>query len=955
MLKQDLDEMEYATISEVDSSHYDAPTRNEALADALGIRKTPRKGAEDSAPRPRGGATSRSRHLNKVANSSFLSPVSRQGPSDPHFVDVDTAGVTVGKTRFPSLGPFSTLHPSVAMRCLYEEENPTLQAIDVFLASNCEGNGTLVLCLLCHTEGELGLAELKLFEIDAKKVGSGIEKGSDQFENFENLFSIRPLESIPCNSAQPIQATSIPPCFKPNGRIVEQGKQDRATDILVLANCDIQQEQGLFLYRANLKIVECAFEPFKNGLLDVRAIRRIANSVNDRVDFEFIDDTKQEVNVRGCLSMVMTTNFLCERTLQAVEAGILATSNPTSNHSSIEFSLKLRADAVRLEQALSGANSDAPLTQDASFSALETTLCALFFFEILGLDVNDEGLTSQDLQNYRRSSWEQLLMSEFHTVSSVGDKDFLFGCLVPNSPGSLSPLVYVWEKLKSIRSSSIECLGSHKKSFTQSLFDSLHMLYEELKLSINSETDIALKFLGSILGRVCCVKKMIPGPRDLSMTCDLFLDHYRRHLGENWLRNLQSETKLIMNVTKTKNRRTEGSMSAFNSPPCFMSWVDGIIKGVEGSRLYIEGDPASINEACTKIHSLFRVLSILFDRDNGTTGSSSRDNSLDRARDYDVVNALIEEGYTDASVIRDEFPAGIALPLLEVLHRCRDDPSVTALSGLGALAWSLIGRDDLQRNVQSLVAADHIHTRSKPALSSFLGQSDDRNSFEDVDKDGIVPLEYTSSMLFPNDNRIREVGRLLRSSRPTYLSVPRAIEVSDHDYERMKQDKLLLLSRRVLAVPVGRGMFTIGSLRPVPAEPLPVPDLCLVGRVPPTNAMLALDVSDCPTDLKVWPEFHNGVAAGLRLPLEDDASGAVSKITRTWIVYNRPPQSSQTQGSGNGTNNPTDNVGHSHGGLLMALGLRGHLTTLEMTDIFDYLTQGSVTTTVGVLLGMASK
>ena len=126
-------------------------------------------------------------------------------------------------------------------------------------------------------------------------------------------------------------------------------------------------------------------------------------------------------------------------------------------------------------------------------------------------------------------------------------------------------------------------------------------------------------------------------------------------------------------------------------------------------------------------------------------------------------------------------------------------------------------------------------------------------------------------MLFPNDNRIREVGRLLRSSRPVYLNVQRAIEVSDHEYERLKQEKLLLLCRRVLALPLGRGMFTIGNLKPVPAEPLPVPDLCLVGRVPPTNAMLALDTTECPSDLKVWPEFHNGVAAGLRLPLEDDA------------------------------------------------------------------------------------
>ena len=68
-----------------------------------------------------------------------------------------------------------------------------------------------------------------------------------------------------------------------------------------------------------------------------------------------------------------------------------------------------------------------------------------------------------------------------------------------------------------------------------------------------------------------------------------------------------------------------------------------------------------------------------------------------------------------------------------------------------------------------------------------------------------MPLEFTSSMLFPNDNRIREVGRMLRSSRPTFLSVPRAIEVSDHDFERMKQDKLLLLTRHEFFGILGKG------------------------------------------------------------------------------------------------------------------------------------------------------
>lgn len=49
-----------------------------------------------------------------------------------------------------------------------------------------------------------------------------------------------------------------------------------------------------------------------------------------------------------------------------------------------------------------------------------------------------------------------------------------------------------------------------------------------------------------------------------------------------------------------------------------------------------------------------------------------------------------------------------------------------------------------------------------------------------------------------------------------------------------------------------------------------------------------------------WPEFHNGVAAGLRLA----PSG--HQLTRTWIVYNKPEEPSYT-----------------HAGLLMALGLTG--------------------------------
>ena len=122
-------------------------------------------------------------------------------------------------------------------------------------------------------------------------------------------------------------------------------------------------------------------------------------------------------------------------------------------------------------------------------------------------------------------------------------------------------------------------------------------------------------------------------------------------------------------------------------------------------------------------------------------------------------------------------------------------------------------------------------------------------------------------------------------------------------------------------------------------------------------------------ELTLWPEFHNGVAAGLRVnahasshltpshgtnkphgsthpqssssPAADthphphqvkrrassgrqgyDGTGAV---TRNWIIYNRTASSESPS---------------FHAGVLLSLGLQGHLTVLSVTDICDYLTQG---------------
>jgi anaphase-promoting complex subunit 1 len=142
--------------------------------------------------------------------------------------------------------------------------------------------------------------------------------------------------------------------------------------------------------------------------------------------------------------------------------------------------------------------------------------------------------------------------------------------------------------------------------------------------------------------------------------------------------------------------------------------------------------------------------------------------------------------------------------------------------------YDLLGRNDLSA------------LSTKASRASVYTDLDVTSNQDDPDKDGLVALEDYSSMVFPEDNRIREAARLLRSSRTLFLRVPRPVEQTDHEYERSKQEKLLLLCRRSIALPLGRGMITLGSYNIQSSEQLFMPNIVLAGRVPPTNGTLAL-------------------------------------------------------------------------------------------------------------------
>lgn len=383
-----------------------------------------------------------------------------------------------------------------------------------------------------------------------------------------------------------------------------------------------------------------------------------------------------------------------------------------------------------------------------------------------------------------------------------------------------------------------------------------------------------------------------------------------------------------------------------------------------------------------------------------------------------LVAAMVEEGYRADDL--DRAPLGLTLPILELLHAA----SSQAPARWPAAAQELVGRQDLsalrgmirasdgslrgggcgsEEDEEALEEKDTLGETGywnggrisssgaggrNAAAVGVGGQGRDGGlgptgggvgrggggssaasavggggGAEAADLDGLTWVDELSSLRFGRDRRVREACRLLRGSRPVRFHVERSPESNDHDHQQRQQARLLQLAMRTLAGPTGRGMLTLGTLAPLLAEPLPIPPLCLAGRIrKPADVVVNLDLAAAAVspDTTAWAEFHNGVAAGLRLRHEWGSGGGgagdslrsgggaaatgggggfeVGGVSRTWITYNRPA---------GGANN-------AHGGLLMALGLQGHLSSLAMTDVFEYLTLGQESTTVGVLLGMAA-
>ncbi|CAB9503971.1 promoting complex subunit 1 [Seminavis robusta] len=931
MMEQDLEDMELLGF-EPPHLHQEGPTRDEALADALGVvRKTPRKAGESST-RGRGRAieprTSRSTwtEAGLTNTSGFLHASTRSAKES--FAETELS-FTESATQPLNFRPQASLRPTIAIDCLFEESEESEPADNILLASNLEGTGLLLLGLLCPSSSEGCHVEktLRLYSITPSSLGNNPGKEATRTpaakETPAQGYPVKMLRSLSCLDATPIQTLRRAP-YGGN----ETGRP-HTTEILVLQRGSMDEHCSLALYRGQCHVVDCA-------LLGMPSITGLLNPVRGNVDFVVEREGDVRSLIRGCISLEIESNALAMKAITAIESS-LANISTESKASALQFALKFKADCCRLHQFLRKDQDRTNARLKDSWATVTTVLHAVFDYIYFGSvpGSNSGSAPSQGTYSAQKSPWANLLNSSYHAKFACGD----LGALLPGSSGITASEneAATFEKEEnlppSFELSALGCLQPGT-SITGHIFDTLHFLYEDLKLSPDPRRIDDLRSIGSFLVTTCFKLDQMENRHVLRK----FLNHYRHDLGAAWVDRIG--TQRLKRASLLELVQEPPAPTSLDSPPCILTWLEAKVRNdVDTTSIYDRVDLSKVNAVCAKTRLLLQIFNIMFCLEE------------DDQRDMKVVSALCEAGFFRAERVRDDLPTGAAIPILEALHRCGDKLGQADVPGWGADEYNLIRRSDLGHHHDCEPSSVNPRRVSNTTLSKSIPL------VEDTDQDGIQPLQTSSAMLFPADNRIKEAGRLLRSSRPCPLSVHRSVEVSDHEYERLKQIKLLLLCRRALAVPVGRGMLTIGNFSAPPAEPLPVPELCLAGSVAPTNTNLALDVSDCQNGFLNWPEFHNGVAAGLRLPAAGEDGESSPKISRSWIVYNRPPQNPDSQSqqqTNNGQRSSWRTKIHAHGGLLLALGLRGHLSALEMTDIYDYLTQGQVTLTCGVLLGMAA-
>ncbi|CAG9772745.1 unnamed protein product [Ceutorhynchus assimilis] len=290
-----------------------------------------------------------------------------------------------------------------------------------------------------------------------------------------------------------------------------------------------------------------------------------------------------------------------------------------------------------------------------------------------------------------------------------------------------------------------------------------------------------------------------------------------------------------------------------------------------------------------------------------------------------MVDMKIDTGYIET------LPTGLYFLIYNALWKCRENPP----SDWPSEAYHLLYRNDLVAQAHKIEMEKDKLFQEKMNICFQLQETMPNTKQEIADLDGMEDIDSSlTKMIFSDDTRVMEARKMLTSSKPVTIALTQRPDVSDHDFIEEQEKHLYGICIRTMSLPVGRGMMTLRTATPIITEPLAAPVLCLTGKALPRGNTVELNHIDTPSNMDLWPLFHNGVANGLRVTPD------AQNIDNTWIIFNKPKSGAEPQ--------------MEHAGFLMALGLNGHLKNLAVINTFEYIGRAHEMTSVGMLLGLSA-
>lgn len=535
---------------------------------------------------------------------------------------------------------------------------------------------------------------------------------------------------------------------------------------------------------------------------------------------------------------------------------------------------------------------------DGEFDALEAAVDSFVGRHSCGQCRSDDALPIRGTVD---DDWQQLLFSDLHRNASA----FAAFSVCAQEQGKSS---YAGKDM----SSAVECSWSLHIEHLQRAQDImlvLHDYFEDCKL------DTTRWWLLTRLGKVLM-------PLAASLGAEEYVEHY-----------LRSGVAIEMSVLAYLPEKVDPQLP---EPADIHRALEERLRGLTSkTAAYQENAPpralSHVDRKCNGSLGRARLLLQAF-------SELGRPNISVYQRACNVVNALVDHNLELCQL--DSIPAGLLAPIRGALSVVAAQPP----KDLPDRSYHLMQRWDLMRQSRHIQApyerpifeCERERSRKERAQSMRRQHKVWRqgNPLATAKGDGMDHMLASVGRLRFQDMRVLEVKRLLSSSQVYTIKPGVSVDGESTDETNIQQQQLYLNALRTTSLPVGRGAFTAFTYRPSLTEPIEVPQLNLHGRVPDqNNANVNLDWQHAGVDsnFSLWPCFHNGVAAGLRI------AHVREHLERTSVVFNRPQDPS-----------------HLHAGTLLALGLTGNLAALSPPDVYGYLKQEHDATNAALLIGLAS-